>query len=584
MTPTIAPARPELLTEGIPARRAGWIERATSADHKSVGLLYLGGAFAFLAVAVTELVLLRLQLIVPENTLINPVLFDRISSTSAVTAALLFALPLAIGLYSYVVPLQIGARGVALPRVNLLGAWLYLGGAAAIYASFAWRPPEAGFAAMPPLSNLLYSPTNGVDAWILGVGMAVLGFVCSSVNMVTTLRNMRAPGMAWRRVPPFSLAGAATSWLMLLAGPVMLAALTMLMIDRRFDGIFFNAIQNGAPLYYQHLAWIFFNAAYAAILIFAFGVALEVAPTFARKPLFSLRAAAICLPAVAALAVLAWMQNMYTAPIPNGFRIFAMVVSLALVVPVGLLFVNVIATLWGGALRPRGALLFAVGGMSVLSLGLAGELMYSVIPVGWQLDNTTAAQVATVDVLVGGGVLCGFAALHYWLPKLCGRAMAEGPAKAALALILVGAYAFDAFMFLAGVKGQPADIYKFFQGQGLDGLNVGASVAAFVLAAGVLLELANAAWSWRNGRAAGHDPWGGATLEWFALSPPPVHNFDAVPDVRSATPLHDIREFVRRRAAATGDRSPQAAPAPAASPAPEPARADPGTEGGVPVS
>jgi heme/copper-type cytochrome/quinol oxidase subunit 1 len=561
----VAPARPEVVTEEVPRRRPGWVERATTTDHKSVGLLYLGGALFFAAIAVVGLVLLRVQLIVPENTAIQPQIFNRLMSTFGVTAVVLFAIPLALGLISYVVPLQIGSRGVAFPRLNLLSFWLYLVGAATIYGSFLYRPSEAGFAAMPPLSENVFLNTRGVDTWVVGTALAVLGFVCFSVNLVVTLHNMRAPGMAWRRVPLFTWAAGISGYLMLVIGPVMLAALTMLFIDRHYGGVFFNAGEGGAPLLYEHLVWFFFTGVYMMVVVFASGVISDVLPTFARKPLFSHRAAMLCMLAIAILGPLAWMQNMYTAPIGFSFETFAMVFALALTVPVGLLIFNWIATLWDGTLHPRAAPLFAIGAISAMSVGLALELAFSVIAVGWQLDDTTAAQGATTAVFVGGMVLGGFAALHYWFPKLTGRIMGEGLGKASLGLTLLGLYVYVLMAFLAGVKAQPVDIYKFFGDAGVDGFNLVASIASFVLAIGILLELGNAAYSYRNGVRVGHDPWRGATLEWFTLSPPPEHNFDAVPDVRSAEPLHDIRRAIDERTASWRPPPPPAAPSQRAS-------------------
>ena len=583
MTPptTISPPRPEVVTEGIPRRRAAWIERATSTDHKSVAILYLGTSLCFGALAVVELVLMRVQLIVPENTAIHPEIFDRVLSAFGVTAVILFAIPLALGLIGYIAPLQIGSRGVAFPRLGLLSFWLYLAGAVTVYASFLWTPADTGVAALPPLSDQTFSDAGGVDAWIVGCALAILGFVCFAINLVVTLHNMRAPGMAWRRMPLLSWAAGVSSYLLLAIGPVMLAALTMLFIDRNHGGVFFDAGEGGAPLLYEHLAWFFFTGAYMLVLIVAAGVISDVLPTFTRKPLFSHRGAMLSLLAIAVLGPLAWMQNMYTAPIPLGFEIFAMLFALALTVPIGLLIFNWIATLWGGTLHLRAAPLFALGAISSMTIGLAGELAYSVIPVGWQLSNTTAAHGDTFAVLAGGAVLGGFAALHYWFPKLTGRLMGEGMGKAALAAILAGVYVYELTTFFAGLKGQPVDVYKFFEGNGLDGFNLVASIAAFVLAAGILLELANVAHSWGHGVRAGHDPWGGATLEWFALSPPPEHNFDAIPDVRSAEPLDDIRRAIREQT--EGWRPPR--PPPATEPParePEPAQAtggdDPGSQ------
>jgi len=356
--------------------------------------------------------------------------------------------------------------------------------------------------------------------------------------------------VAWRRVPLFSWAAALSGYLLLAIGPVMIAALTMLFIDRHFAGVFFNPGEGGAPLLYEHLSWFFFTGAYMLVLIVAAGVISDVLPTFVRKPLFSHRGAMLSLLAVAVLGPLAWMQNMYTAPISLGFEIFAMLFAFALAVPLGLLIFNWIATVWDGTLHLRAAPLFALGAIGSMTLGLAGELAYSVLPVGWQLDNTTAAQGDTIAVLVGGAVLGGFAALHYWFPKLTGRMLGEGAGRIAFFAILAGVYVYALATFFAGLKAQPVDIYKYFAGNGLDGFNLVASIASFVLAAGILLELANVAHSWGRGVRVGHDPWRAATLEWFALSPPPEHNFDAVPDVRSAEPLHDIRRAIRERAQA----------------------------------
>jgi cytochrome c oxidase subunit I len=543
----LAPSRPEIVTERLPSRRQAWIERATSTDHKSVGLMYIAASLSFLALAAVELVLIRVQLIVPENTDIRPEIFDRVISIFGVTAVVLFAIPLALGLIAYLTPLQVGARGVAFPRLNLLSFWLYVTGAVAIYGSFLWRPSEAGVAALPPLSEKVFSNTHGVDAWIVGTALAVLGFVCFAVNLVVTLHNARAPGMAWRRVPLFSWAAGVSGYLLLVIGPVMIAALTMLFIDRHYGGVFFNPGEGGAPLLYEHLAWFFFTGAYALVVIVAGGVICDLLPTFARKPLFSHRGAMASLLAIGVLGPLAWMQNMYSAPMGAGFEVFAMLIALALAIPIGLLIFNWIATVWGGALHTRAASLLALGAISAMTIGLAGELAWSVIPVGWQIDNTTAAQGSTIAVFVGGAVLAGFAALHYWFPKLSGRMMGEGLGKVALGNILMGLYVYELMAFFAGVKGQPVDIYKFYGGNGLDGYNLVASIAAFVIVVGIVIELVNAAYSYRNGVRAGHDPWGAATLEWFALSPPPAHNFDVLIDVRSAEPLYDIRRAIHDR-------------------------------------
>jgi heme/copper-type cytochrome/quinol oxidase subunit 1 len=335
--------------------------------------------------------------------------------------------------------------------------------------------------------------------------------------------------------------------------------------------VFFDAGEGGSPILWQHLSWLFFTGAYFVMLLPAFGAISEILPVFARKPSFSHRAVAQSFVAIAALGLLAWMQNMYTAPLPLGWSIMAMAAALALIVPLGLLFFNWIATLWGGALHIRAPMLFALGAISTIAIGLAGELVHSVIPVGWQSVATTAATMDTHYALIGGSVFGGFAALYYWFPKLTGRLMGEGMATISFWTLLAGVYLTFAPMFFTALEGQPVDLSKYYEGIGLDGYNLVSSIGSFVLAVGIVTTLVNAAYSLRNGVRAGHDPWGGDTLEWFALSPPPPHNFDAIPDVRSAEPLRDIREAVRLRTESW--RPPPALERPAAPPA-EPAAAE----------
>ena len=362
-----------------------------------------------------------------------------------------------------------------------------------LYASFLYTAPESGTTAQPPLSSIAYSPSNGTDAWILGTGLAVGGFVCFAINLIVTVSRLRAPGLAWRRMPPFTAAATVIAWLLIVIGPVMLAALTMLTVDRHFNGVFYDSAEGGAPLLYQHLSYIFLTGTYLIIFLAAAGAISEILPTFARKPLFSRRAVSSSFVAVAVLGLMAWMQNMYIAPLSTGWTFMAMAFALALLVPIGLLLYSWIATIWGGALELRAATWYALLAVSTMACGLAGELAYSVIPVGWALDFTTASQGDTLYVLVGGAVIGGFAALHYWFPKLSGRLLGEGVGKFALLLMVIGIHLYVLPMFLAGLKGQPVDIFKYYEDSGLDTLNLIASIGAFVLVLGILVELGNAA-------------------------------------------------------------------------------------------
>jgi heme/copper-type cytochrome/quinol oxidase subunit 1 len=550
---TLAPHRPELVTDGPAPRRPRWLEMVMSPDHKDVGRLYIGASLSFLVLGIVAFLLMRLQLAVPENDLIEPVTFNRLLSVGSPTLIVLFALPFVFGLFTYVVPLQIGARSLAFPRLASLSFWLYVFGGALLYVSFVYTPPEAGFNSWPPLSDKIFIENNGVDAWITAVGLTALGLVLQSINLAVTVAKLRAPGLAWRRLPTFSFSAAVSSWTMIIAGTAMVAALVMLEIDRQFDGVFFDPGEGGAPLYYQHLSWIFFTGCYLIFLLPAIGAISEILPVFSGKPLLSRRALVISMAAIMPLGLLAWMQNMMSASIPIGWLYGAMLMALLLAVPIGAVFVNWLGTLAGGVLRMRAPLVFALVAISTLSFGLILELIQSVIPVNWLLADTTASTAASGYVLVGGPVLGGFAALYYWFPKMTGRVMGEGLARSSAALIVLGAHVTFIPLFLAGLEGQQVDIFKFFEASdainamSLNAYNLIATIGAFVLSLGVVLSIINAYLSVKSGVRTGPDPWGGETLEWFATSPPPPHNFDVVPDVRSDEPLRDIREAVQRR-------------------------------------
>jgi cytochrome c oxidase subunit 1 len=540
--------RPEVVVDGYARSRPRWIELTTSADHKDLGRILVSAAAGFLFLAVVELLLMRLQLAIPENSFLSPVTFNRLLSTYGATAIFFFALPLVFGLFYYLAPLQIGARGTALPRLGQIGTALFAAGAAFLYTSFVFTPSEAGVNPLAPLSEVDFLANNGVDAWASATGLATLGFLLIAIDLIATLRNMRAPGMAWRRVPVFAWSAAVSSWLMVFIGPVLLAALTMLMIDRNYDGIFFADGSGGAPLLWQHLSWIFFSGAYMTVLIFAFGAIAEIVATFSGRPLFNRRVVMSSIAALAPLGTLAWMQNMYTAPIGTGWLYFAMVMSLALIVPFGLIVFNLLATMIGGALQMRAPLLFAVGAISAISIGLAAELEQSMVAAAWQIKNTVDATAATHFALVGGAVFGGFAALYYWFPKMTGRTMGENLARISFWTMGVGLLlAFVPLFFAGGVQGQVIDAYKFFDGTGVEVWNLLASIGVLVLAIGIVLTLVNAIASREGGAIAGHDPWGGDTLEWLTLSPPDPHNFDVLPDVRSDRPMRDIRNAIAHR-------------------------------------
>jgi heme/copper-type cytochrome/quinol oxidase subunit 1 len=555
-TTTTDKPRPEIAVDGFPKRQSGFARMITSADHKDIAKILMVGSGGFLFIAALEFFLMRLQLAIPENTFMEPVMFNRILSLYGATSIFFFALPLVMGIFLYVAPLQVGARGTVLPRLSQIGGALWVAGAVVLYSGFLWTPSQAGVNPLPPLSELAFLNENGVDAWLTACGFATFGFVLIAIDLASTLRVDRAPGMAWRRAPIFAWAAYVGSWLMLFIGPILLAAFSMLMIDRNYDGTFFADGGGGAPLLWQHFTWLFYSGAYMLVLIFAFGAIAEIFATFSGNRIFDRKALMASFVAVAVIGTLAYMQNMYTAPIGLGWKYFAMLMSMALIVPVGLIFFNLISTLKDGALRMRAPVLFSVGALVMISLGLAAELQQSLVGAAFYLKGTTDSTAATHFALIGGAVFGGFAALHYWFPKMTGRTMGEQLGRLSFWTLSLGTLLTFVPMALAGwEEGQVADAYKFFNHTGVNFYNVLSSIGMLILLIGVILILTNAVASVKGGARASHDPWKGSTLEWFALSPPPAHNFDVRPDVRSDRPLDDIRAAIAKRAEQTEERA-----------------------------
>lgn len=549
---TMPPTRPEV-SAGAPSEpRARWIQLATSADHKSISMILLTASFGSLFLAALELLLVRVQLSVPENVFLNAVTFDRLLSVYGETAIFLFALPLCIGLFYYVVPLQIGARGTALPRVGQTGLWLFILGGFVLYASFLFTPPEAGINPLPPLSELTFTQNNGIDVWIASTGMITFGLLLLSIDLLTTLHNLRAPGMAWRRAPIFTWAAAIITWLMVVVAPILLAALTMLMIDRKLGGTFFVGGSGGSPILWQHMSYIFFTASYMTVAVTFLAAISEIVQTFTRRQLLSRSVVIGSLAAIAVIGTLAWTQNMITAPLPSGWKYFAMLLSISLIVPFGLIFYNLIATVSASDFHMRAPLRYAMGALSLASIGLLAEVAQSTIAVGTQLQHTYDAWAATHFALIGFAVFGGFAAISYWYPKITGRLLNEDRAKISFGVMFAGALIALLPLFGAGVEGQVTDSYRYVSDQGYDIFNLISAVGTLILFLGIVMAIGNLIKSRTEEAAALPDPYRGDTLEWLALSPPVEHNFDVLPDVRGPQPMRDIREALARRDAEAG--------------------------------
>jgi len=537
--------RSEISLDGFPERRARWVEWVTATDHKTVGLLYLFTTAFFFVLGGVEALLMRIQLGSPDNTFLDPTTYNQLFSLHGTTMIFLFTVPIFAGFANYLVPLMIGARDVAFPRLNMLSWWLLAFGGTVLYGSLFFSPPEAGWTSYTPLSDDAFLPSHGIDAWIISLHLVGLSSILGAINFIATIHNMRAPGMSLSRMPLFVWSILIYSYMIVLAIPSLAGALGMLLVDRNFDGTFFDPTQDGAPLLWQHLFWFFGHPEVYIMVLPAFGILSEVIPVFARKPMFGYRAMATAMAAIALVSMLVWAHHMFSTPLSVAVLIFFMFSSFAVAVPTGIKIFNWLATLWRGSIEFRVPLLFAAAFLAQFVVGGVTGVILAVFPVDWQLTDTYFVVGHMHYVLFGGVVFGITAGLYYWFPKMTGRLMSEGLGKLSFWLMVIGFNATFLPQHSAGLSGMPRRIVEYSPHSGLEGYNVVSTVGAFVLAVGVLVTIVNVLWSIRSGRPSGSDPWKANTLEWFTTSPPPPHNFDVIPTVRSVEPMKDIRAWVR---------------------------------------
>lgn len=552
------PVRPEIAGSGPARRRPRWIEIGTSADHKAIGLVLISAAIGSLFLGAFELLLTQIQLSVPDNVFLSAVTFDRLLSIYGATAVFLVLLPLVLGLLYYVVPMQIGARSTALPRLGQIGMWLVIFGGFLLYGSFLFTPPEAGINPLPPFSSVDFTPNNGVDVWIGSTGLLTLGLLLISTDLLTTVTRLRAPGMTWRRAPIFTWAGLIVPTLFVVVAPIFLAAITMLMFDRQYGSGFFEGSEGGSPILWQHFTYIFFTSVYMIAAIGALAAIGEIIQAFAGRQIQGRNAVVGSLAAIAVIGPLAWTQNMVTTPIPIGWKYYGMVMAFALIVPFGVIFFNYLSTLGSADFRMRAPLRFALGALSLASIGLGAEVIQSAIGTGTLLAETTDAWAATHFTLIGFVVFGGFAAISYWYPKMTGYELNEDRARASFTVMFVGTLMALLPLFVIGVAGRVTDAYRFPAADGLGVWNMFATIGMLILFVGIILAIGNLIKSRERGAVpATPDPWQADSLEWLTTSPPPAHNFDVLPDVRSDRPMRDIHEALTQRDAEGAARESQ---------------------------
>jgi cytochrome c oxidase subunit I len=551
--------RPQLVAHEIRAPERGWTSWFTTVDHKKIGILYMVTAFVFFMVGGTEALLMRIQLGVPDNTFLDPATYNQILTMHGTTMIFLFVVPMMAGFANYFVPLQIGARDMAFPRLNALSYWLFLFGGIVFYASLFFEPPEAGWTSYTPLSSAAYSPSGGIDAWIFLIHLTGVSSILGAINFYVTIANMRAPGMGWSRLPLFCWTILTFAILLILALPSVAAGVTMLLTDRHFGTHFYDPTQGGSPLLWQHLFWFFGHPEVYIMILPGFGIISEVLPVFARKPIFGYKAIAVATVGIAFLSLLVWAHHMFTTPISTVVLSFFFLSSVLIAIPTGVKVFNWIATLWRGTIVTKTPLYFGAGFIALFTIGGISGVMLAIFPIDWQVHDTYFVVAHFHYVLVAGAVNAILAGLYYWFPKMTGRMLNETLGKLSFWLTFIGFNVTFLVQHSLGLDGMPRRIYEYAAFNDWGTLNLISTIGSFILGLGVLVTVFNVLRSLRKGAIAGPDPWKGNTLEWFTESPPPANNFDVVPYVRSVEPMKDIRRQIERETGA-GQHEPEVQP------------------------
>jgi cytochrome c oxidase subunit 1 len=534
----------------VPDWRHGTVARwVVTTDHKKIGVLYIVTAFAFFVAGGVMAALMRAQLAWADQDFVTRETYNQLFTMHGTTMIFLFVVPVWAGFANYLLPLMLGSRDMAFPRLNAFSYWMFLAGGLVLMASFGSEGGAArgGWYSYPPYTELQFSPWVGQDLWILGIHLTSIASIAGAINFLVTIHYGRAPGMRYLRLPLFVWATHGYSVLLVVAIPVLSAAATLLLLDRQAGTGFFDPTQGGDPVLWQHFFWFFGHPEVYIMILPAFGVVSEVLPVFSGKPLFGYRALVYSILFIVLYSLLVWAHHMFTIGSNDPFQLFFMATSLTIAVPTGVKIFNWLATIWRGNLRFDAPMLFALGLIGQFVIGGLTGVFVAVYPFDFQAHDSYYVVGHMHYVLFGGTAFGLFAACYYWFPKITGRMYDERLARWHFWLVVAG---FNLTFFphhMLGLLGMSRRIYTYEQGGLFGAYNLVSSIGTAVMTLALVLFFVNLVRSWRSGRRVGNDPWQGDTLEWITPSPPPEHNFERVPYVTGARPLRDLRERLASR-------------------------------------
>jgi cytochrome c oxidase subunit 1 len=524
-------------------------EWVTTVDHKRLGILYILFGLVFLLAGGVEATTMRLQLVRPHNDLVSPEVFSRMFTMHGTTMIFFVAMPLVFGFANYLVPLMIGARDMAFPRLNAFSFWMTALGGLFLYFSFlggsglygAGSTPDVGWFAYAPLTAKTFSVGHSTDYWILSLLSSGIGSIGTAINIIATILCMRCPGMTLGKMPLLAWLNLVMAGLVILAVSPLFAAQIMLLIDRYLGGHFFDTQAGGSAVIWMHFFWIFGHPEVYVLVLPAFAFASEIIPVFSRKAIFGYPVMVLATVAIGFIGMSVWAHHMFTVGMSAGANTFFVLSTMAIAVPTGIKIFNWLATMWGGKIRFDTPMLFCIGFLfQFLVAGLTGVTL-AVAPLDWQLGNSYYVVAHFHYVIVGGILFTIFGAFYYWFPKAVGKMCNEALGKMHFWLFLIGFHLTFDFMHVPGLLGMPRRIYTYEPGRGWDIWNLIVTVGVAFQALGILIFAFNLIWSYFRGKAAGNDPWDAWTLEWSASSPPPVYNYAVIPRVRSRRPLWDLK-------------------------------------------